>query len=74
MEKLKVESYSGFRAEERPLRFHIHEQAIEIISVEESWLTPEGRFFRVLGHDSCSYILEYKEADDTWTLMTQNLP
>jgi hypothetical protein len=75
MEKLKVESYSGFKAEERPLRFFINNRKIEIISIQNDWLAPEGRYFKVVGDDGRSYVLEYKETDDTWNLLTpKNLP
>lgn len=74
MEKLRVESFSGFKAEERPLRFFVDQRKVEIISIDKSWVTPEGKYFHVLGDDGYLYVLEYKEADESWNLLTQNLP
>ena len=70
MKVLTVESYSGTKAEEFPLRFYIDKKKINIISIEKRWLTPEARCFKVIGDDGYSYVLEYYEADDTWRLLT----
>jgi len=51
MELLTVESYAGSKAEEHPLRFFINKRKIEILSIENRWLTPEGRYFKVIGDD-----------------------
>jgi hypothetical protein len=74
MERLKVESYSGFKAEEHPLRFFLNQRKVVIISVDKRWMTPEGSYFAVLGDDGFTYVLEYKKADDTWSLLTRNVP
>ena len=72
METVAVESYAGFQAEERPLRFYIGRGKVEIISIGNRWLVPEGRCFKVLGDDGCLYILEYNSNSDTWSLLTVN--
>jgi hypothetical protein len=70
MEKVTVESYAGSQAEEHPVRFYAGRRKIEIISIEKRWLTPGCRCFKVSGDDGCSYVLEYKSAYDTWSLLT----
>jgi len=74
MEPVTVESYAGSQAEERPLRFYSGKRLIEIISIEKRWLTPGSRYFKVLGDDGCSYVLEYNSEDDSWSLLTVNKP
>jgi len=74
MELLTVESYAGSKAEEHPLRFFINKRKIEILSIENRWLTPEGRYFKVIGDDGRLYVLRYNGASDTWSLLTINRP
>jgi hypothetical protein len=74
MELIKVESYAGSRAEEHPLRFCIDKRGIEILSIENRWLTPEGRYFKVIGDDGRLYVLGYNGANDKWSLLTINRP
>jgi len=74
MESITVESYAGAHAEERPLRFYAGKRKIEIIYIENRWLTPDGRGFKVLGDDGCSYGLEYHIGNDTWSLLTVDRP
>jgi hypothetical protein len=74
MESIIVASYAGSQADEHPLRFYIGKRKIEIISIEKRWLTPECRYFKVLGDDNCLYVLEYNCGIDTWNLLTINRP
>jgi len=70
MESVKVESYAGARAEEHPLRLYIDKRKVEIVSVEKRWATPDCKYFKVLGDDFLSYVLEYNNAKDAWSLLT----
>lgn len=74
MKSLRVESYAGARAVEYPLRFYIGKRKIEITSIKERWLTPEGRCFKVLGENGRLYVLEYNNDNDAWNLLTINRP
>jgi len=74
MEPVRVESYAGSQAEEYPLRFYIDGRKIEIITIEKRWLTPEGRGFKLSGDDGCSYVLQYRSANDIWNLLTIDRP
>jgi hypothetical protein len=74
MKSVTVESYAGSRAEEHPLRFYIDKRKINIITIEKRWLSPGYRCFKVLGNDSCCYVLEYNISQDTWSLLTVNRP
>ena len=74
MELLTVESYAGSKAEEHPLRLWINKREIEVISIKSRWLTPEGRYFKVVGDDGRLYVLGYNGASDTWNLLTINRP
>jgi hypothetical protein len=65
---VRVESYSGFKADERPLRLHLGERTLEVVAVENRWYSPGETYFRVLTVDGDRYILRHTEAQDVWTL------
>ncbi|MFZ0818735.1 MAG: hypothetical protein WAM91_01605 [Candidatus Acidiferrales bacterium] len=68
MGKVRVECYSGYRADERPLRFTLGTQSLEIISVDDQWHSPDATFFRVCASDGNSYVLRHSLEQDVWTL------
>ena len=65
---LRVETYSGFKADERPLRLHLVERTLEVASVEDRWYSPGETYFRVLTEDGDRYVLRHTEAQDVWSL------
>ena len=74
MVSITVESYAGSKADEYPLRFHIHGRKIEINRIIDRWLTPGRRCFKVLADDGNVYVLEYDEINDSWNLLTISRP
>jgi hypothetical protein len=68
MREVRVECYSGYRADERPLRFALGKQSLEITSVDDQWHSPDATFFRVLASDGNSYVLRHSFEQDIWTL------
>ena len=42
-----VDSYSGYKASERPLRFHLDDETYDIASVEDRWQEPNAEYFKV---------------------------
>ena len=65
---LQVECYAGYQGEESPRRFHIGTRTIEVIEVIDRWLSPEHRYFKVLGNDEGIYILRYDTLSNRWEL------
>ena len=65
---VRVECYSGFKADERPLRLHLGERTLAIVEVEDRWYSPGQTYFRVLTSDGDRYILRHTEAQDVWSL------
>jgi hypothetical protein len=58
-----VESYAGYKADERPLRLWLAEQTLETVGVEDKRYAPCFRV-RVEGDDR--YVLRHVGAQDTW--------
>ena len=68
MSKIRVECYAGYKAGQRPLRFVLGEQALEVREVEDQWYGPSAQCFRVQAGDGNTYVLRHDEEDDSWSL------
>ncbi len=68
--RLRVECYSGYKGDERPLRFHIGDTGYAIEEVLDHWYGPDATYFRVRADDGNVYILRHSsgEQEDSWTL------
>jgi len=55
--KLKVECYSGHKADERPVRFCLEEKQYVVQTVLEQWYDPESIYYKVRADDGNLYIL-----------------
>jgi hypothetical protein len=65
---VEVESYAGYKAEERPLRLKLPGETLDIAEVEDRWYSPGETVFRVRVANGDRYILRHVEAQDVWTL------
>jgi hypothetical protein len=66
--KVTVESYAGYKADERPRRLRLGEQTLEIVEVEDRWYSPGETYFRVQVEGGDRYVLRHMEAQDVWSL------
>jgi hypothetical protein len=67
-QSIHVECYSGYKANERPLRLHLRDGAREIVAIEDRWYSPGATYFRVLVDDGDRYLLRHEETQDVWSL------
>jgi len=65
---VQVECYSGYRGDERPVRFVLAGRSFEVSSVEDKWYSPGATYFRVLTAEGDRYVLRHDEAQDLWSL------
>jgi hypothetical protein len=66
--QVRVETYSGYKADERPLRFQLGERWIEVEEVIDRWYDPDAVYFKVRAGDGNVYILRRSQASELWTL------
>ncbi len=66
--QIKVECYSGSRGDETPRRICIFKRKIEIIKVQDRWISPNHRYFKVLGDDDAVYTLSQDSRTWEWDL------
>lgn len=70
--KLKVECYSGHKADERPVRFRLEEKEYVVQAVLDQWYDPKSIFYKVRADDGNLYILrrETSASDGQWELVS----
>jgi hypothetical protein len=66
--KIRVETYDGYRAGERPLRFHLGPKKREVVDLLDRWYGEDHDYFKVLADDGGVYVLRYGRGDDRWEL------
>lgn len=67
--KVRVSCYAGYRGEETPIRLYLGDRPIDIKRVEDRWLAPDHRYFKVIGDDEALYILRHDSSAGTWGLV-----
>jgi hypothetical protein len=65
---VQVETYSGYMADERPVRVTIDGRAHDVAEVEDRWYSPGFTFFRVRLASGDRYVLRRIEAQDVWVI------
>ena len=52
--KIRVETYDGYRAGERPLRFRLGEKRREVVEILDRWFGEDHDYFKVRADDGGS--------------------
>src|SRR5262245_1667221 len=65
---IHVDAYASYKANERPLQFHLDEQVYEIAAVLDQWYEPSATYFKVQSTEGKTYLLRYDGQADEWTL------
>ena len=63
-----VDAYSGYKANEHPMRFQVDEDLYEIAAVESKRQEPDVEYFTVRTTDDKRFVLRYDPHEDEWTL------
>jgi len=66
--QLIVESYSGYKANERPIKFWIGEKPFFVESVDDQWRGIDAMYFRIRADDGNTYVIKHIESTDVWIL------
>jgi len=66
--RVTVETYSGYRADERPRALVLEGRRYEVLEVEDRWYSPGATYFRLLASDGNRYVVRHREAGDEWSL------
>jgi hypothetical protein len=66
---LKVIAYSGYKANEKPLRLILGDKKLEIRRVVDRWVGEDHDYFKCLADDGQIYLLKWHRMRDQWTLV-----
>jgi hypothetical protein len=68
--KIRVECYSGYKTDERPVRFFLGERGYQVMEIRDQWYGPESTYFKVRADDGNFYILRnaWSEQSSEWFL------
>ena len=67
-EKIKVTEYSGYKANERPIRFKIRDKELDVEEIIDRWYGQEHDYFKVRASDNKIYILKWHRGLDVWSI------
>jgi hypothetical protein len=62
--QIAVDCYAGYRGEETPRRFRLHERTFEVAHVVDQWLAPDHRYFKVRTTDGELCIIRHDGESD----------
>jgi hypothetical protein len=65
---VRVQCYSGTKANERPVRFELNGHEYMVEEIIDQWYGPEDTFFKLRTGDNNIYILRYSPGPDLWSL------
>lgn len=63
-----VDCYAGYRGDETPRRFQFAGTEVIVADVVDRWLSPDHRYFKVVGEDGDTYILRHDIGSGRWEL------
>ncbi len=70
---ISVESYSGYRADERPVAFRLRERRIAVREILDRWYGEDHAYFKLTGEDGALYVLRQDRECDTWELILMEI-
>jgi hypothetical protein len=57
--KISVQTYSGYKGDERPVRFRLDDREYLVEEIVDRWYGPDDAFFKVRADDGNVYILRH---------------
>ncbi|MBW2056665.1 MAG: hypothetical protein JRH07_01095 [Deltaproteobacteria bacterium] len=72
--RLRVECYSGYKVNERPLAFYMGEKRLNVRELLDQWHGEDHDYFKLRADDGNTYILKYQRFRDYWELVFFSAP
>ena len=66
---LRVKTYSGHRADERPVSFSLGERELRVVELLDRWYGPDYAYFKLRADDGNVYLLRHQMANDCWEMV-----
>ena len=68
-QRITVQTYSGFKADERPASFSLGERSLQVKEIVDRWYDIDHNYFKVLADDGKTYLLRHDMNADAWELV-----
>ena len=65
---IRVDCYAGYRGEETPRQLTIGARSISVVAIQDRWLAPDHRYFKIIGEDQGLYIIRHDPFKNVWQL------
>ena len=71
---ITVTCYAGYRGEQEPRVLELGGKRVEVTSIQDRWLSPDHRYFKITGGDDCLYIVRHDSNTQIWELIYYQHP
>lgn len=65
---ITVHCRSGHRVDETPQSIRFDSLVVKVKTIEDRWLAPDHRYFKIIGDDNATYIIRQDMASQAWEL------
>lgn len=72
--RVTVECHSGYKADERPVRFYLGELKYEVREIVDRWYGEDYEYFKLQAGDGSRFILKYHRNEDAWEMIQYTAP
>jgi hypothetical protein len=66
--KIRVKTYSGHKADERPTSFFLGSRELAVVELVDRYYDPHEDIFKVKAEDGGVYLIGHDRQDDGWRL------
>ncbi len=66
---IRVDCYAGYRDEETPRHLTMGVRHVKVVAVQDRWLAPDHRYFKIIGDDGSLYIIRHDPHQGGWQLI-----
>lgn len=66
---VRVKTYSGYRADERPVSFSLGAREFRVVELIDRWYGPDYSYFKLRAGDGNRYLLRHHLENDGWELV-----
>lgn len=67
--QIRVDCYAGYRGEETPRQIWLGSRKIEVSKIQDRWIAPDYRYFKLAGDDDAVYIIRHDMESLEWELI-----
>jgi len=71
---ITVNCYAGYRGEQEPRSFEMGGDIVSVLEIRDRWLSPDYRYFKIIDHDECLYIIRHDVNTQVWELVYYRHP